>query len=423
MRVSSRVASLKPSATVAVANLARSLQAKGVDVLSFAAGEPDFDTPQRIKQAAIDALLGGQTKYMPTLGDMKTREVIAEKLTKENGIPGLTGEHVAICSGGKHALYVAFQCLLDAQGGGDGSAGGGVGGGEVVLPVPTWVSYAPLAELAGGKIVEVSTSASNDFLVSPEDLRAALTTKTRVIVLCTPSNPTGTMYGEGHLRALAGVISEAAQSLCPDVVVIVDEMYEKIVFGETPHFSFGSIPEVANRTITVNGLSKAYAMTGWRVGYAAMPGEFGARFIRSMGTLQGQMTTNITSFVYPAVRTALTSCADDVERMRLAFAGRAELIYGLVSSMRGLRCVRPTGAFYVFPDVSETFGMTTPKGKTIGSALDFCGGLLDEVNVAAVPGEDFGGVGGDHVRFSFACSEEQIREGMQRLGDFVESLR
>ena len=142
-----------------------------------------------------------------------------------------------------------------------------------------------------------------------------------------------------------------------------------------------------------------------------------------MGTLQGQMTTNITSFVYPAVRTALTSCADDVERMRLAFAGRAELIYGLVSSMRGLRCVRPTGAFYVFPDVSETFGMTTPKGKTIGSALDFCGGLLDEVNVAAVPGEDFGGVGGDHVRFSFACSEEQIRKGMQRLGDFVESLR
>lgn len=415
MHISKRALTLKPSATVAVANRAKELKRQGVDVLSFAAGEPDFDTPQRIKDAAIAALNAGQTKYMPTLGDAETRAVIAAKLTEENGLPNVTGDHIAINAGGKHGLYVAMHCLFDPPDPGQPAQ-------EALLPVPAWVSYAPIVEMAGGRVVELPTTGETDFKISAEQLRGAITPNARVLILNSPSNPCGTMYSEKELRAIARVVHET-RDIAPNLVIFTDEIYEKIVYGDTPHFSIGSVPEVAERTITLNGLSKAYSMTGWRIGYTAASGPGGLQFIKAMGTLQGQMTTNITSFNYPAIRVALTQCADEVERFRLAFARRADLIHGLVTAMPGLTCPKPTGAFYVFPDVSAHFGRTSPRGRPISSALDLAEAVLDEAKVALVPGEDFGGCGHRHIRISFACSEEQIEKGMQRLGDFLKSLK
>lgn len=417
LSVSHRVSSLKPSVTVAITNRAKQLKADGVDVLGFAAGEPDFDTPQPIKQAAIDAMLAGQTRYMPTLGDMPTRDAVAHKLTSENQIPGLTGHHIAIAAGGKHALFTAMHCLLDPP-----SAGGGPA--EVLLPVPAWVSYRPIAEMAGGTVTELPTLPEHNFKITPDQLAGAITPSSRVLVLNSPSNPCGTMYTPDELRALADVVAEKAATTAPDLVILSDEIYEKIVYGGIDHFSIGSVPAVAERTITLNGLSKAYAMTGWRIGYAAMPGEFGDTFIKAMGTLQGQMTTNITSFNYAAIRCALTNTdvAGEVERMRTAFAKRAKLIKSRLDDIPDIECPTPTGAFYVFPDISGLFGRTTSAGRTIGCALDLSEALLDESRVAFVPGEDFGGCGEHHVRISFACSEDQINQGMDRFAEFVRSL-
>jgi aspartate aminotransferase len=416
MKLSRRVSSLKPSATVAVMNRAKEMQRQGIDVVSFAAGEPDFDTPQPVKDAAIKAMLAGQTKYMPTMGDHETRRVIAEKMTRANGLPNVTPEHIAISSGGKHALYTVLQCLFDVAATGEQPL-------ECLLPVPAWVSYAPLAELAGAKIVEIQSSPQTDFKISPEQLRTAITPRSRTLILCTPSNPCGTMYSEAELRALGAVVAEAAKTIAPDLVVISDEIYEKIAYGGIPHFSIGSIPEIAERTITLNGLSKAYSMTGWRVGYAATSGEWGLKFMKAMATLQGQMTTNITSFVYPAIRTAILECEGDTKRFCEAFGKRAALVHARMSKMPGLICPRPTGAFYAFPDVSAHFGKTSASGKRVSTAQEFCEALLDEQKVAAVSGEDFGGCGVKHVRFSFACSEEMINRGMDRLEAFIAGLR
>ena len=418
LQISRRVSALKPSVTVAFTNRAKQMRADGVDVLGFAAGEPDFDTPQAIKKAAEDALEAGQTKYCPTLGDMVTRETIARKLENENGIRGLSGNHIAICAGGKHALYSAMHCLLDPPQAGEEPW-------EVLLPVPAWVSYRPIAELAGGVVKELETRGEDDFKITPEQLAEAITPRSRVLVLNSPSNPCGTMYTPDELRALAAVVADKAASVAPDLVILSDEIYEKIVYGGIEHFSIGSVPEVAERTVTLNGMSKAYAMTGWRIGYAAMPGAFGAEFIKAIGKLQGQMTTNITSFNYPAIRCALTDAgvADEVETMRLAFAARGELVKARLDAIEGVSCPTPTGAFYVFPDVSALFGKATPGGATIGCAKDLSEALLEEAHVAFVPGEDFGGCGPNHVRISFACSEEQIEAGMDRFAAFVVGLR
>jgi aspartate aminotransferase len=415
--LSRRVTALKPSATLGVMGRAKALQRSGVDVLSFAAGEPDFDTPEVIKQAAIQALEAGQTKYAPTTGDPDTRKVIADKLTRENGLPGLTADHVTISAGGKHSLYLVAQCLLDPPVPGSSEAP------EVLLPVPSWLSYAPIAQLAGGRVIALPTSPETAFKITPDQLRRAITPRSRLLFLNSPSNPCGTMYSEAELRALAAVVAEAARSTAPGLVIVTDEIYEKIVYGGIPHFSIGSIPDVAERTVTVNGLSKAFSMTGWRVGYAAASGNFGLALAKGIDTLQGQMTSNICSFVYPAIRTALTGCAADVERMRQAFAARAQLIYKLAGQVPGLKCVQPTGAFYLFPDVSAHFGRTSAGGKPIRTALDFAEALLSEVHVAVVPGEDFGGWGARCVRLSFACSEEQIQKGIERIARFVQVLK
>lgn len=411
-----RVVNLKPSVTVAFMNRAKNMKAQGLDVLSFAAGEPDFDTPDAIKESAIAALRAGQTKYMPTLGDQATRQAIADKFTKDNGIPGLTADHITIGSGGKHSLFTLCHVLFDFPKVGEQAH-------ECVIPVPAWVSYAPIAELAGGKVVEVPTTVESGFKATAQQIKRAITPRSRLLILNSPSNPCGTMYSEQELHEIAKVVDEAARTIAPELVILSDEIYEKIAYGGIPHFSIGSVPEVAERTITLNGLSKAYAMTGWRVGYTAMPGEFGKKFTNAMATLQGQMSTNITSFVYPAIRTALRECDSDVVRMRDAFAKRAEVINGRLSKIPGIKCAKATGAFYAFPDVSAYFGKTSKDGKLIDSALALCNALLEENLVAFVPGEDFGGCGKNHVRISFACSEAQIHAGVDRFETFLKDLR
>lgn len=410
--LSKRAAGLKPSGTLAIAAKAKALARQGADILNFSLGEPDFDTPEPIRRAAAQALESGQTHYLPTLGDAETRAVIAEKLVRENGIKGLTGEQVAISTGAKHSVYLIAQCLLD-EGGSD----------EVLLPVPAWVSYAPICELAGGRVVPLPTSPQDGFKITPAQLKNAITPRSRILLLNSPSNPCGTMYSPDELKSLAAVVADAAASIAPNLVIVTDEIYEKIVYGGMPHFSIGSVPSVADRTVTINGMSKAYAMTGWRVGYAAAPGEFGSKLIKAIDALQGQMTSCITSFVYPAIRVALTQCAGEAEKFRQEFARRAKLASERLGAIPGMVFPPPTGAFYLFPDVSAHFGKKTPAGKMLNCASDFAEALLVENHVATVPGEEFGGCGSRHIRISFACSESNIHKGMDRVAAFVKGLK
>ena len=415
MRISDRLSALKPSTTLAVTATAARLKAQGVDVLSFAAGEPDFDTPQKIKDAAIKALQAGRTGYAPVPGDPTTRAVIAAKLRDENAIPDISADNVLVTVGAKSAIYLALSALFDAPRTAEDQ-------GELVLPTPAWVSYEPQGRLCGACVIEVPTTAASGFRMAPEQLRKAITPRTRAVLINSPSNPCGVMYSPAELKALADVIADAASTVAPDIAIISDEIYEKIVYGEDPHCSIGSIPSVAARTITVNGLSKAYAMTGWRLGYMGASGDSGRSIIQAATKLQSQTTTSIPNFFQPAIQVALTQCAAEVEEMRQAFARRATLIYERIAVMPGLVCPRPTGAFYVFPDVSVHFGRTSRGGRPIGDAVSFAAALLEEQHIAAVPGEDFLGPGRNCLRFSFACSDETITEGMDRLSAFLEGL-
>ncbi len=429
MQLSHRVNSLKPSATLAVDAKVKKLRAAGVDVIGFGAGEPDFDTPANVKQAAVDALMAGKTKYAPTEGDPAARAAIAAKLKRENNID-CTADDIIISDGAKHSLYLALQCLLDPAAARNGHAQ------QVIVPTPAWVSYRPMAELAGGEIVEVPGAVANDFKITPAQLEKAITQQTAAIIFNSPSNPCGTMYSPAELKALAEVLKRHEQ-----ITIITDEIYEKLIYTDVKHFSLGSIPELAHRTVTINGLSKAFAMTGWRIGYACCPapsqisplaphGNAGpaapprsGNIIKAMTKLQGQMTSNITTFVYPAIVEALTNCNESVEKMRCKFAERAIMIHGKISAMPGLKCPKPTGAFYVFPDISAHFGKTSPGGKPINSALGLAEALLEDAKVAVVPGEDFGDCARNHVRLSFACSEQNIIEGCRRIDEWLNKLR
>ncbi len=407
VQLSRRVRDLKPSATLAVTARVRELRAQGRDVIDFGLGEPDFDTPDDIKEAAIGALRAGLTHYMPIAGDPGARAAIALKLQRENDIR-CSPEDVVITVGAKHAIYLVLQCLLDP-----GRQQ------EVILPTPAWVSYRPMIELAGGTAVEVPGRLENDFKITPRQLEDAITGRTRALVINSPSNPCGTMYSPDELRALAGVLERHEH-----VAIVSDEIYEKLIYGGIDHLSPGSLDGIARRVVTINGLSKAFAMTGWRIGYACapVPVEDGRQTLaRAITTLQGQMTSNITSFCYAAIIEALENGAPDSERMRQAFAKRAELIYGLMRDMPGVRCARPTGAFYVFPDVSAHFGKRTPGGRWL-DATSFATALLEEANVAVVPGADFGESAAGHVRLSFACSNEAIKDGCGRIAAWLRKI-
>ncbi|MEE9131128.1 MAG: pyridoxal phosphate-dependent aminotransferase [Phycisphaerales bacterium] len=403
-RLSQRIKNLKSSATLTLTAKVKALNAAGADVIGFAAGEPDFDTPQRIKQAAIDALNAGQTHYMPVPGDPAARQAIADKMQRDNAI-NCGPDNIVITTGGKHAIYLALQCLVDAD-----------RGSQVLVPTPAWLSYRPMIELAGGEVVEIPGSVDNDFKITARQLEDAITDRSVALIINSPSNPCGTMYSPDELRELATVIERH-----PQITVMSDEIYEKLIFGGLEHFSIGSVEAIADRVITINGLSKAYAMTGWRIGYACAPGN-DSDMARAIAKLQGQMTSHITSFCYAAIVEALTNAADDVERMRQEFAGRAVIIHDRLIAMPGIRCPKPTGAFYVFPDISASFGRRSSGGKRIDSAMSFAEALLEEANVAVVPGDDFGGCGTNHVRLSFACSEQQIEEGCRRIHRWIEAI-
>lgn len=396
---------MSESATLAVSAKVAAARAKGRDVVAFAMGEPDFDTPDNIKRAAIAALEKGLTKYAPTPGDKAAREAIAAKLTNENGV-NTSFDQVTVTVGAKHAIYMALQAIIE-PGRGD----------EVLLPTPAWVSYKPLIELAGARCVEVAGSVERGFRVTPADLAAAITPRTVGIVWNSPSNPCGIAYPADEVRALCDELAKHEK-----IAVISDEIYEKLIYPEIApglvHFSPGAHPALAARTITINGMSKSYAMTGWRIGYMAAPKPMAAELIK----LQGQMTNSIPSFFYPAIQEALTNSAAGVEAMRVTFARRAKLIHDELAKIPGFRTPRPNAAFYAFPDISAHFGKTSPAGTRIESAQAFADALLAEADVAVVPGEDFGACARGHIRFSFACSDENILKGVARVREWVAKL-
>ncbi len=390
MKVSQRARAVAPSATIAVTARAKELKAQGVDVVGFGAGEPDFDTPEYIKQAAIEALREGQTKYTPAAGIPALRATIAKKLERENGLK-YAPEQVIVNLGGKHSVYEAMQAVLDP-------------GDEVLLPAPYWVTYPEAVGLAGGVVKVLETDKSNSYKITPEQLKAAITPKTALLVLNSPSNPGGFSYTPDELRALAKVLEGT------NVMVISDEIYEKLIYGDTKFVSFAALSEDAfGRTLTLNGFSKAFSMTGWRLGYTAGPLEV----IKAMNRLQDHMTSNPVTFAQYAAIAAMGPEADEaIEKMRVEFEKRGKYMAERLRSMPGVECTEPTGAFYCFPDVSGNYGRAI-GGAKIGGSMDFAKALLEQANVGVVPGLPFGC--DNNVRLSFACSMEQITKGLDRM--------
>ncbi len=394
MKVSQRAKAVAPSATLAVTNRAKEMKAQGIDVVGFGAGEPDFDTPDYIKEAAIKALREGKTKYTPASGIPELKAAIARKLEKENGLK-YAPEQIVVNIGGKHSVYEAMQAVLDP-------------GDELLLPAPFWVTYPEAAGLAGATVKVVQTDKTNSYKVTPEQLKNAITSKTAMLVLNSPSNPGGFTYTPDELRALARVLEGT------NVCVMSDEIYEKLIYGDTKFTSFAALSQDAfNRTLTLNGLSKAFSMTGWRLGYTAGPLEV----IKAMNRLQDHMTSNPVTFAQYAAIAALGPEQDEaVEKMRVEFEKRARYMADRLRAMPGVECTEPTGAFYCFPDVSGHYGRTIGGVKVTGS-MDFAKALLEQANVGVVPGLPFGCDA--NVRLSFACSMQQITKGLDRMQQWL----
>ncbi|MBE9056985.1 pyridoxal phosphate-dependent aminotransferase [Sphaerospermopsis sp. LEGE 08334] len=386
MKLAARVSQVTPSITLAIAAKAKAMKAEGIDVCSFSAGEPDFDTPAHIKAAAAKALEEGKTKYGPAAGEPKLREAIANKLKSDNGLD-YKAENVLVTNGGKHSLYNLIVALIDP-------------GDEVIIPAPYWLSYPEMVTLAGGKSVIVNTDASTGYKITPEQLKKAITPKTKLFVLNSPSNPTGMVYTPEEIKALAKVIVDA------DILVVSDEIYEKILYDGTEHISIGSLgADIFARTLISNGFAKGYSMTGWRLGYLAGPLEI----IKAASTIQGHSTSNVCTFAQYGAIAALESSQDCVEEMRQAFAKRRQVMYDRLNAIPGLSCPKPDGAFYLFPDISKT-GL---------KSLEFCNALLEELQVAVIPGVAFGA--DDNIRLSYATDMATIEKGMDRLEKFVRS--
>jgi aspartate aminotransferase len=390
MKVSKRAQAVPPSATIAVTTRAKELKAKGVDVVGFGAGEPDFDTPDYIKQAAVEAMKAGKTKYTAAAGIIELRTTIAEKLRKENGL-NYTPEQVIVTIGGKHSVYEAMQAVLEP-------------GDEVILPTPYWVTYPETVKLADAIPVIVQTGKESSYKITPSQLKEVITNKTAMLVINSPNNPGGFTYTPQELGAIAKVLEGTK------VVVISDEIYEKLIYGGTRFVSFASLSEDAySRTLTLNGFSKPFSMTGWRLGYTAGPLEI----IKAMGRLQSHMTSNPVTFAqYAAIAALGGPAADSIERMRVEFERRGKYMAERLNAVEGISCMEPTGAFYCFPDVSAHYGRTIGKAQINGS-MDFAQALLEQANVALVPGLPFGC--NANVRLSFACSLEQITKGLDRI--------
>jgi aspartate aminotransferase len=390
MKLTQRIKGVAPSATLAVTNRAKEMKTAGVDVVIFAAGEPDFDTPKFIKEAAKAALDAGQTKYGPAAGIPELRKVLANKLNTDNGLH-VTPEQITITAGGKHALYNAAQVLLEA-------------GDKLLIPAPYWVSYPEFATLAGAEPVIIPTSPESGFKITPEQvLEYGSQPGAKVLVVNSPSNPTGVCYTPAELAAIGQAV------LKTDLMVFSDEIYEKLIYGDTKFVSFGSLsPELEARTVTFNGLSKTYAMTGWRLGWVAGP----TAVVKAMNTLMSQQVSNVPIFLQTAAVKAYTEPQDEVERMRQQFAKRGLHMHQRLNAIDGVTCVKPDGAFYCFPDVSAHYGKAI-GGKKVTNSLEFAAAVLETSQVALVPGGAFGEE--RCVRLSFATSMEQIDKGLDRL--------
>ncbi len=385
--ISLRAQQLEESATLAVTAKAAKMKADGLDVVSFGAGEPDFDTPEHIKQAGIDAIKKGMTKYAkPASGIAPAKEAVCQRLKRENSLE-YTPQQVILSVGGKEALFLAMMALLDPDD-------------EVIIPVPYWVSYPEMAKLAQGKSVFVEGREENGFKLTPDQIAAAITPKTKLLVFNSPSNPGGFTYSPDEVKAIADMLVDH-----PRVIVLADEMYDRLLYTDEAYLSFAATrPEIYERTLTFNAGSKAYAMTGWRIGYTAGPVEI----IKAMAKIQSQTTSGTATFCQHALVTALSGDQGCVEQMRQEFARRAEHMWKRLNAMSGVTCIRPTGAFYAFPNVSGAFAKLG-----VDNSLDFATKALEQAHVAVVPGSAFGA--DNNVRLSFATSMEQIDKGLDRL--------
>jgi len=387
------------SITLAVSAKANAMKKAGIDVVGFGAGEPDFDTPAFIKDAAKAALDKGQTKYTPTPCLPELREAIAKKFNADNGLP-YKPDQITTGAGGKHCLYMAFMAIVNP-------------GDEVLIPTPYWVSYPEQVKLAGGVCKYIPGEEATGFKITPAQLAAAITPKTRVLMINSPSNPGGHAYTPAELKALADVVAKH-----PHVLVFSDEIYEKLIYDGLKFASFATLhPDLLERTLTFNCHSKTFAMTGWRVGYIGGPKPV----IDAINKLQSQMTSHITSFVQIPAALALTDPrgAESVEQMRRQFEKRARHIWERAIALPKITCVRPQGAFYIFPNISAYFGKTAGQ-LPITDAVSFSAALLEQSHVAIVPGNDCGF--DTHVRLSFATSMEQIDKGIDRIAEFLKKL-
>jgi len=397
MFISQRAQRTSPSPTLAMTAKARKMREEGIDVLSFGAGEPDFDTPEFIKEAAVAALKEGFTKYTPTAGIEPLRQAICEKLWRDNGLNYEPNQIIVTC-GGKHALYNAFQVICDP-------------GDEVIIPAPYWVSYPEMVKLADGVPVFIYADESTGFVPTTDAIREKISARTRAIVVNSPCNPTGAVFPRKTLKEIA------ALALQHNLYIISDEIYEKMVYDGHEHHSIASLSEeVKRRTIVVNGMSKAYSMTGWRIGYAAAEREL----IAAMTRIQDQSTSNPTSIAQKAALAALRAPEDTVKQMVAAFAERRRVIVDGLNSIPGFRCAEPGGAFYAFPNVSALYGKRWGD-RVISNSDAFAEYLLEVARVAVVAGSGFGADG--NIRLSYACSLDTIRNGLKRIADAVQALQ
>ncbi len=397
LTLSRKAQAVKPSSTLAITAKAKELKAQGIDVVGFGAGEPDFDTPENICDAAVSAIKNGFTKYTPASGTNELKQAVCDKFQKFNNLH-YTPDQIVISNGGKHSLTNVFQAILNP-------------GDEVIIPSPYWLSYPEIVMLADGEPVFVRGEQENGYKVTIEQLQAATTEKTKALILNSPSNPTGMIYSEEELSAIADYVIKN------DIYVVADEMYEYLVYDGNRHVSIASLnEEIYKRTITVSGLAKTYAMTGWRIGYTGSSVEIA----KLMSGIQSHQTSNPNSIAQKAAVEALTGDQSAMEMMVHEFDLRRKYMYEKISSMHHISAKEPYGAFYVFADISKTLEMSY-KGKKIETSAEFARILIEEYNVAIVPCTDFGY--DDHIRLSYAISIQQIEEGLSRIEKFLIELK
>ena len=389
---------IKPSATIAVTQMARELKAKGKNVISLSVGEPDFDTPQSIKDAAIAAINRGETKYTPVSGIQPLREAIAAKFRRENNLDYKASQTI-VGTGGKQVLFNAFMATINP-------------GDEVVIPAPYWVSYPEMIALCGGTPVYVTTKMENNYKLTAAELDAAITPRTKWFMFNSPSNPSGAAYTRAELKALTDVLMKH-----PHVWILTDDMYEHLVFGDFIYTTPAEVePNLYERTLTMNGVSKAYAMTGWRIGYAAGP----EKLIKAMDMIQGQQTSGACSIAQWAALEALNGPQDFIPQSRMVFEGRRDLVVSMLNQTTGLKCPKPEGAFYVYPSCAALIGKKAPSGKVINNDEDFVMELLAAEGVATVHGSSFGL--GPNFRVSYATSNDKLEEACRRIQRFCAAL-